>query len=415
MALDWALRNDGSCQLPAEDGKSSPKPTPSACASANSYCVNATQRHGYLCHCSKGYGGNPYIEGGCITTFVAVVLACFAGVLLQRREHRKNFSKNGGDLLQEAGINTFTKGDLEKITNSYKKKIGQGHFGQVYEGTIKGTQRVAVKRPHEKGLKGAAVPVEEFRNEIIFQFRISHENLVRLVGCCLETDVPILVFEYISRGNLQEVLHGSAGGKPPCPLSLTERLDIAIGSAKALAHMHSHGEHNHVHGDVKPANILLDGDLKPKVSDFGSSKLLSVNSYARHVAADGTYIDPVYYKTGRFTVKSDVYSFGVVLLELVTRRMARHGDNILTLDFKNSCKAHGNGREMYDPEIISSDDDTESQCYMECLDMVSALAIRCLNGDDAEERPTMGEVVVELEQAKSIANREAHAMRQAEK
>ncbi|GJN25849.1 hypothetical protein PR202_gb13734 [Eleusine coracana subsp. coracana] len=239
MVLDWALRNDGSCQPPAEDGKSSAKPTPSACASANSYCVNATQRH---------------------ATFVAVVLACLAIVLLQRREHRKRFSKNGGDILKDVGIVIFNEGELKKITNGYKKNIGEGSFGKVYQGTINGTQ-VAVKCSNSKG---EALPLEEFRNEIIFQFRINHENVVRLVGCCLETTVPMLVFEFVPNGSLFDRLH--------------------------------------------------------------------VN---------------------------------------------RH-------------QVEGNGRKMYDTDILMNDGNAQSsQVYIECLDKIGELAVRCLKEVDVDERPTM--------------------------
>jgi len=154
---------------------------------------------------------------------------------------------------------------------------------------------------------------------------------------------------------------------------------------------------------MKPANILLDKDLKSKVSDFGSSKLLSVDRYARAVAADRSYIDPVYLKTDRFTVKSDVYSFGVVLLELITRKTAKYDENkSLPLDFVKCFKDEGSGRSMYDREIFSGDD-AESQCNMKCLDMISTLAVGCLK-EDEEERPTMAEVLEELKQVKVIAS-----------
>jgi serine/threonine protein kinase len=233
--------------------------------------------------------------------------------------------------------------------------------------------------------------------EIIFQFKVSHANVVKLIGCCLETDVPTLVFEFVSNGSLEDRLHG---GDKRYTLSLLKRLDIAIGSAEALSHIHSHGDH--VHGDVKPANILLDDDLIPKVSDFGSSKLLSVDRYARAVAADRSYVDPVYEKTDHFTVKSDVYSFGVVLLELITRKTAKYdGNRYLPLDFVKCFKDEGSGRKMYDVEVFSGDD-AQSQRNMECLDRISMLAVRCLK-EDVEERPTMVEVVEDLKQVREMA------------
>jgi serine/threonine protein kinase len=205
-----------------------------------------------------------------------------------------------------------------------------------------------------------------------------------------------LVFEFVSNGSLEDRLHG---GDKRCTLSLLKRLDIAIGSAEALSHIHSRADH--VHGDVKPANILLDDELNPKVSDFGSSKLLSINNYARAVAGDTRYMDPVYMKTHHFTVKSDVYSYGVVLLELITRRMAKYENRCLPIDFVKCFKHDGSGRKMYDQEMFS-DDDAQSQHCMQCVDRISMLAIRCLK-EDQEERPTMAEVVEELKQVREMA------------
>ncbi|XP_034569920.2 putative wall-associated receptor kinase-like 16 [Setaria viridis] len=290
------------------------------------------------------------------------------------------------------GINIFTEGQLKKITNGYKKSIGEGAFGKVYIGMTDDSQQVAVKC---STAKGDVLPQEEFVNEITFQFRISHTNLVRLVGCCLETDVPMLVFEFVPRGSLHSVLHGA--GKT-LPLSMPVRLDSAIGSAEALAYMHSHGGHNHVHGDIKSGNILLDDNLTPKVSDFESAKLVSVASrYSKWcVSGDMSYIEPIYIKSGRFTEKSDVYSFGVwALLELVTRKPAKYGYNSLYIDFTRSFKEEGHGRKLHDEEILSGDD-ARSHHQMECLDRISRLAV--------DDRPTMAEVVEKLKEVKAIAS-----------
>jgi serine/threonine protein kinase len=258
-------------------------------------------------------------------TFPVLAVVCFFIMEVKRPKQRRFFDKNGGEILKSMGINIFTEQQLKKITNGYKKSIGEGAFGKVYKGIIEeGTQQqVAVKCA---SAKGETLPQEEFVNEITFQFRISHANIVRLIGCCLETDVPMLVFEFIPKGSLYNVLHAS---NDPYVLSLQERLDIAVGSAEALSYMHSHGGHNHVHGDIKSGNILLDDDFTPKVSNFGSAKFVCVASmYSKWcVSGDMSYIDPVYIKSGRFTEKSDVYSFGVVLLELITRKKAKDGEN----------------------------------------------------------------------------------------
>ncbi|CAN6382123.1 unnamed protein product [Urochloa humidicola] len=469
MVLDWAIRDGGSCQAPPKDGGASGKPTAPACISRNSFCVNATQGPGYLCNCSTGYTGNPYITDGCtninecsstkngpcgvystcedtegdynckctfnrkgngktqqgcyqyiippyaiaaMAIIVVIVVAFVATIFLQTRKLRKLFNKHSGKILETHGITIYTKKDLKNMTKRYSKRLGEGNFSVVFEGTINGTQaqRVAVKRSKEALVrhwqKMIRHPVQQneqgdggFVNEITFQFKIRHANVVQLLGCCLETDIPILVFEFVPNGSLHDELHGA---RKTSTLSLLKRLDIAIGSAEALSHMHSQGDNMRVHGDIKPANILLDKDHKPKVSDFGSSKLLPIGSYVNLVAADTSYIDPVYYRTGRFTVKSDVYSFALVLLELITRKTAKYdGNKSLPLDFVKCCNKEGNGRTMYDMEMLSSED-AQSQRYMECLDSMGALAVRCLK-EDVDERPTMAEVVEELKQVKTVA------------
>ncbi|RCV39646.1 hypothetical protein SETIT_8G240300v2 [Setaria italica] len=299
------------------------------------------------------------------------------------------------ELLQETLI---WECELKKVTDGYKKVIGEGAFGKVYKGTIKGAEQVAVKCSFTR----SKAPCHyEFRNEIIFQFRINHANVVRLIGCCLETDVPKLVFEFVPNGSLYELLHV----RRDHGLSLPTRLHIAIGSAEALFYMHSQGGHNnHVHGDFKSGNILLDNDLTPKVSDFGSSKLVSiVSGYAKWcVSGDMNYIDPMYLKTGCFTEKSDVYSFGVVLLELITRKTAKYdGSNSLTINFVKSCKEEGHGRGMYDPEMLMSDD-AQAHHYMECLHRIGTLAVQCLK-EDVDERPAMAQVLKQLKQVQEIA------------
>ncbi|TVU24498.1 hypothetical protein EJB05_26940, partial [Eragrostis curvula] len=210
----------------------------------------------------------------------------------------------------------------------------------------------------------------------------------------------MLVFEFVPKGSLYNMLHCT--NDQIHTLLLPTRLDIAIGTAEALAYMHSHGGHgNHVHGDVKSANILLDDKFMPKVSDFGSSKLLTMG-YTTSIAVDMSYIDPVCMKTGRLTEKSDVYSFGVVIVEIITGKTAKYdADKSLPIDFVKCCKDAGNGRRMYDRGIITTGVDAQPHAYMECLDRIGALAMRCLK-EDVDDRPTMTEVVVELKQVNII-------------
>nr|CAB3470286.1 unnamed protein product [Digitaria exilis] len=393
LRLDWAIRDNGS--MTAISCAQAPnKPEHEyACRSNNSECVDSTNGPGYFCNCKQGYQGNPYVVGGCT-------------------------------ILEAQGITIYTKRELKKITNGYSKHLGGGYFGNVYEGKIDGSEprKVAVKcsvatrvgHPWKKLIQPPHVPQQgldedghhgSFINEIKFQFDVRHKNIVQLLGCCLETNIPILVFDFVTNGSLDDALHSSR--RSGC-LSLLERLDIAIGSAEAIPYMHSLDSQKHVHGDIKPSNILLDDSLNPKVSDFGSSKLLSVDSYyVRAVAGDTGYMDPFYIKTQHFTLECDVYSFGVVLLELITRKRARYQDQdgvekILSMEFVTCLNDEGSGRTMYDEKIYSSGEDAQSQRNTQCLDKIGMLAVRCLK-EDKRERPTMEKVVEELMQVKVIA------------
>ncbi|CAM0907915.1 unnamed protein product [Alopecurus aequalis] len=459
VVLDWAIR-DGTCPpAPAGDAKEfvpygACVSTSSYCVNASD---GAT---GYFCNCSQGYTGNPFLKNGCknidecalrrspnstvyqnmypcrggtchdiegdyeckcnfgrrgdgksergcepilptaavgaigaVSAFALLsVLLIFLQMEREKRKLRERFKKNGGQLLKSIKIEIFTKEKLDHMTNNYSCIIGRGAFGQVYKGTAgagDSAARIAVKR---------SIAINEdrqkdFANEITIQSKISHRNLVQLLGCCLETEVPMLVYEFVPRGSLQDVLHGNNA-----PLPLETRLNIAIYSAVALAYMHSEASQRTIvlHGDVKSGNILLDENFTPKVSDFGTSRLMSMEKdHTNWVVGDSSYIDPVYMKTGLLTEKSDVYSFGIVLLELVTRKKARYdGNKSLPLDYAKAS-VDGMVREMFDKEIVAGREEN-----VKCLEEVGRIAMLCLE-NEVDDRPTMSEVTDKLKMCKS--------------
>ena len=174
-------------------------------------------------------------------------------------------------------------------------------------------------------------------------------------------------------------------------LSWTIRYQIAIGVARGLAYLHDRCRDCIIHCDIKPENILLEDDFCPKVSDFGTSRLMSIDKdHTNWVVGDSSYIDPVYMKTGLLTEKSDVYSFGIVLLEPVTRKKARYdGNHSLPLDYVKASMG-GAVREMFNPEVASHGKQNE-----ECLEEVGKIAVQCLK-EDVNDRPTMNEVAERL-------------------
>lgn len=295
------------------------------------------------------------------------------------------FEKNGGPILKEvSNIKIFKKDELKPILKP-SNMVGKGAFGEVYKGVLDG-QQVAVKRP---AVSVDAAQKGQFANEVIIQSRIIHKNIVRLIGCCLEVDVPILVYEFVSKGSMDDILHGDRKE----PLNLDQRLSIAAESAEGLAYMHSKTTTSILHGDVKPANILLNDEFVPKISDFGISRLIAVDKaqHTNYVIGDRSYMDPVYLQTGLLTKKSDVYSFGVVILELVSRRKATYADNnSLVMSFLDAHKMESGSRtaELFDKEITTARD-------MELLESLAGIAVECLNYD-VDQRPEMTEVAERL-------------------
>jgi serine/threonine protein kinase len=352
---------------------------------------------GYDCPCKRGMSGDgkagtcsekfplqaKIVVGAIGGLFIVAVLVFLALVHREKRKMREFFEKNGGPILEKVNnIKIFKKEELKPILKA-SNIIGKGGFGEVYKGRLADNKLVAVK----KSINVNAAQKDQFANEIIIQSRVIHKNIVKLIGCCVEVDIPILVYEFITNGSLDDILHGSNGE----PLSLDLRLDIAAESAEGLAYMHSKTTNTILHGNVKPANILLDDNFVPKISDFGISRLIAVdkNQHTDKVIGDMSYMDPVYLQTGLLTKKSDVYSYGVVLLELISRKKATYSDNnSLVRNFLDAHKEKRKATELFDKDITLAED-------LDVLDGLVRIAVECLNLD-VDQRPEMTKVTDDL-------------------
>ncbi|KAM7478092.1 hypothetical protein LguiA_026305 [Lonicera macranthoides] len=234
--------------------------------------------------------------------------------------------------------------------------------------------------------------LEQFINEVVILSQINHRNVVKLHGCCLETEVPLLVYEFIPNGTLSQYIHEK---NEEFPLSWDVRLRIATEVASALSYLHSAISLPIYHRDIKSTNILLDEKYRAKVVDFGTSRSIAIDQTHLTTRVAGTfgYLDPEYFQSSQFTEKSDVYSFGVVLLELLTSQKPISSTRAeemrsLTTYFMVASKEN-RLFDIIDAQILQEGGKEE-------ITRVANLAKRCLNLS-GRKRPTMREVTMELE------------------
>ncbi|KAG6761828.1 hypothetical protein POTOM_035065 [Populus tomentosa] len=336
-----------------------------------------------------------YAVIGAIVSLVIICLLIF--MILSKRRKDKNFRENGGTVLKHQRVRIFSEAELTKATNNYDddKKLGEGGFGSVYKGVLEDTTAVAVKK--SKGVDKAQMN-EDFQHEICVVSQVNHKNVVKLLGLCLETKVPLLVYEFISNGTLFKHIHDK---RSQVLASWSNRLRIASEAALALDYLHSLADPPVIHGDVKSVNILLDDNYTAKVADFGASVLISpgqTNILATKIQGTFGYLDPEYLMTGNLTEKSDVYSFGVVLVELLTGEKpnsnAKSGKKRNFIQYFNSALENN---DLFGILDFPAADEAE----MDEIEAVAELAKRCLNSIGAN-RPSMKEVSEELAKLKSL-------------
>ncbi|XP_004306284.1 PREDICTED: wall-associated receptor kinase-like 10-like [Fragaria vesca subsp. vesca] len=329
-----------------------------------------------------------------------------------KKRKQKFYTQNGGLLLEKLlssgevnveKIKLFDAKELEKATCRFNadRILGEGGQGTVYKGMLTDGRIVAVKK--SKIVEGGEV--SQFINEIVILSQINHRNVVKLLGCCLESEVPLLVYEFLPNGTLSQYIHSR---DEDFPLTWEMRLRVGVEVAGALSYLHSSASMPIYHRDIKSSNILLDEKHRAKVADFGTSRSVSIDQThltMTHVNGTFGYLDPEYFQSSQFTDKSDVYSFGVVLAELLTGKKP--------VSVARSQEGRQDGTSLATHFIVSMeenslfdilDDEVMKGAKKEEILAVASLAKRCLNMK-GKKRPTMKEIAVELEGILTSSNK----------
>ncbi|KAJ0967680.1 hypothetical protein J5N97_024597 [Dioscorea zingiberensis] len=388
-----------------------------------------TKSRAFRCRCNEGFHGDGFLDGdGCHkatsppcnpsnymsgkcggTTRVGVLVggiiagACimsglaFIIYIIRRRSSSCRMRKSTRRLLSEASctVPLYSYKDIERATSGFaeSQRLGTGAYGTVYAGKLNNDKLVAVKKIKHR----EAETLEQVMNEIKLLSSVSHPNLVRLLGCCIDKGQQILVYEFMPNGTLAEHLQRERGDGLPW----TVRLTIAAETARAIAYLHSAVHPPIYHRDIKSSNILLDYNYKSKVADFGLSRMGITGFSHISTAPQGTpgYLDPQYHQSFHLSDKSDVYSFGVVLVEIITALkvvdFSRVQGEVNLAALAIDKIGRGLVEEIIDPFL----EPTRDAWTLSSIHKVAELAFRCL-AFHRDMRPSMVEVAEELDHIK---------------
>ncbi|KAI5078670.1 hypothetical protein GOP47_0006341 [Adiantum capillus-veneris] len=368
------------------------------CRCKSPFQVGDGRKSGSGCYFSPTIRNAIAISTSILGLIVAIASFFTVQVFWRKRLKRRYFIQNGGTQLQkllllgargEESRKLFKVEELQAATKNYSSdmKLGAGGFGTVFKGVLANGRVVAIKKSNK------GVDPTQLLNELEIMVQINHKSIVKFLGCCLETVEPLLVYEYVSNGNLMENLREGNH----IIMNWGQRLKVARQTAEALAYLHGAAVPPILHRDVKSSNVLLDNNFDAKVADFGVSRLVPEGATHISTAVQGTigYLDPEYFQTLQLTEKSDVYSMGVMLVELITGLKPVDNNNreprfanlaLLFIHYMNE----GRVEDVIDPRLHN--DLIHTRCSILA---VATLALLCLSLHGSQ-RPLMSHVSEEL-------------------
>ncbi|KAJ9563224.1 hypothetical protein OSB04_008384 [Centaurea solstitialis] len=285
----------------------------------------------------------------------------------------------------------FSFSTIAKATADFSlnNKLGEGGFGPVYKGILEEGIEIAVKRLSATSSQG----LDEFKNEVICISKLQHRNLVKLLGCSIQGEEKLLIYEYMPNKSLDRFIFDK---KQRTMLDWTKRFNIIKGIARGLVYLHQDSRLRIIHRDLKASNILLDLDMNPKISDFGIARSFGGNetqANTERVVGTYGYMSPEYALDGVFSIKSDVFSFGVLTLEIVSGKRNRgfvhpeHDNNLIG----HAWRMHNEGRST---ELIDTSLAESNNTPFEVLRSIE-VGLLCVQ-QSPEDRPNMAYVVMVL-------------------
>ncbi|KAB2636866.1 G-type lectin S-receptor-like serine/threonine-protein kinase [Pyrus ussuriensis x Pyrus communis] len=271
-----------------------------------------------------------------------------------KKQHQKG--KLGRSQKEDLELPLFDLMTIVSATSNFsiENKLGEGGFGSVFKGTMEDGQEIAVKRLSQSSRQG----LDEFKNEVTHIAKLQHRNLVKLLGCCIQEDEMILIYEFMPNKSLDFFIFDQ---RRRMLLDWPKCFEIINGIARGLLYLHQDSRLRVIHRDLKASNILLSSEFNPKISDFGLARSFGgseTKAKTKKVVGTYGYMSPEYAIDGFYSIKSDVYSFGVMVLEIVSGSRNRgfsHPDHNLNL-LGHAWMLHTEGRplELLDASIKDS-------------------------------------------------------------